>query len=90
MRLEEAIPDTDVFYISRINTEISSEVETDPRQAENGIYVRMALLAMVLDKCSSFFSGIISTINTFFSCIFQNWIKSHSKKENFEHVTNSK
>ena len=72
MRLEEAIPDTDVFYISRINTEVSSEVDTDPRQAENGIYVRMALLAMVLGKCSSFFSGIISTINTFFSCIFQN------------------
>lgn len=55
MRLEEAIPDTDVFYISRINTEISSEVDIDPRQAENGMYVRMALLAMVLGKCSSFF-----------------------------------
>ena len=38
------------------NKEISSEVDSDPRaayfrQAENGMYVRMALLAMVLGKC---------------------------------------
>lgn len=36
--------------------EISSEVDSDPRaayfrQAEAGMYVRMALLAMVLGKC---------------------------------------
>lgn len=36
--------------------EISKEFDTDPRaayfrQAENGMYVRMALLAMVLRKC---------------------------------------
>jgi len=38
------------------NAEISPEVDSDPRaayfrQAENGMYVRMALLAMVLGKC---------------------------------------
>jgi len=38
------------------NFEISVEVDSDPRaayfrQAENGMYVRMALLAMVLGKC---------------------------------------
>ena len=38
------------------NKEISTEVDSDPRaayfrQAENGMYVRMALLAMVLGKC---------------------------------------
>jgi len=94
--LEEALPDTDVLYMTRIqkerfenysdyesaighfelkpqlmtkakrrmavlhplprNKEISSEVDSDPRaayfrQAENGMYVRMALLAMVLGKC---------------------------------------
>ena len=36
--------------------EISEDFDSDPRaayfrQAENGIYVRMALLAMVLGKC---------------------------------------
>jgi len=36
--------------------EISPEFDADPRaayfrQAENGLYVRMALLAMVLGKC---------------------------------------
>ena len=36
--------------------EISPEFDSDPRaayfrQAENGLYVRMALLAMVLGKC---------------------------------------
>ena len=36
MRLEEAIPDTDVFYISRINTEISSEVDIDPGRQRTG------------------------------------------------------
>ena len=94
--LEEAIPDTDVLYMTRVqkerfndadeyeaaiglyelnphmmtkakrrmavlhplprNKEISTEVDSDPRaayfrQAENGMYVRMALLAMVLGKC---------------------------------------
>merc|ERR1712059_180979 len=94
--LEEALPDTDVLYMTRIqkerfdreeayeaaigrfvlrpqlmtkakrrmavmhplprNNEISPEVDSDPRaayfrQAENGMYVRMALLAMVLGKC---------------------------------------
>eukprot|EP00092_Neocalanus_flemingeri_P024222 GFUD01026270.1.p1 GENE.GFUD01026270.1~~GFUD01026270.1.p1 ORF type:complete len:2226 (-),score=685.36 GFUD01026270.1:76-6753(-) len=94
--LEEALPDTDVLYMTRIqkerfdnndeyeaaiglfelkpqlmtkakrrmavmhplprNKEISPEVDSDPRaayfrQAENGMYVRMALLAMVLGKC---------------------------------------
>ena len=38
------------------NQEISQEFDTDPRaayfrQAEGGMYVRMALLAMVLGKC---------------------------------------
>ena len=38
------------------NKEISAEVDSDPRaayfrQAENGMYIRMALLAMVLGKC---------------------------------------
>lgn len=38
------------------NQEISPEFDTDPRaayfrQAEGGMYVRMALLAMVLGKC---------------------------------------
>jgi len=94
--LEEALPDTDVLYMTRIqkerfesvktydavagqfvltphmmtkakrrmcvlhplprNLEISVGVDSDPRaayfrQAENGMYVRMALLAMVLGKC---------------------------------------
>jgi len=94
--LEDAIPETDVLYMTRIqkerfenagddarflghlvlnpglmrkakrkmailhplprNDEISVEVDSDPRaayfrQAENGMYVRMALLAMVLGKC---------------------------------------
>ena len=36
--------------------EISPDFDSDPRaayfrQAENGVYVRMALLAMVLGKC---------------------------------------
>ena len=36
--------------------EISQDFDSDPRaayfrQAENGVYVRMALLAMVLGKC---------------------------------------
>ena len=36
--------------------EISPEFDSDPRaayfrQAENGLYIRMALLAMVLGKC---------------------------------------
>ena len=36
--------------------EISADFDSDPRaayfrQAENGVYVRMALLAMVLGKC---------------------------------------
>lgn len=36
--------------------EISAEFDSDPRaayfrQVENGLYVRMALLAMVLGKC---------------------------------------
>ncbi|KAG5313254.1 PYR1 protein, partial [Acromyrmex insinuator] len=93
--LEEALPDTDVLYITRIQNErfatqeqyhkmcgffivtpqlmsrakrkmavmhplprvfeISKEFDTDPRaayfrQAENGVYVRMALLAMVLGR----------------------------------------
>ncbi|KAG5343251.1 PYR1 protein, partial [Acromyrmex heyeri] len=93
--LEEALPDTDVLYITRIQSErfatqeqyhkmcgffivtpqlmsrakrkmavmhplprvfeISKEFDTDPRaayfrQAENGVYVRMALLAMVLGR----------------------------------------
>ena len=38
------------------NKEISPEVDSDPRaayfrQAVNGMYVRMALIAMVLGKC---------------------------------------
>ncbi|XP_076329869.1 carbamoyl-phosphate synthetase 2, aspartate transcarbamylase, and dihydroorotase rudimentary isoform X2 [Tachypleus tridentatus] len=94
--LEEALQDTDVLYITRIQkerftnleeyekccgyftvtpqlmtrakqrmvvmhplprlNEISSEIDTDPRaayfrQAEYGLYVRMALLAMVLGRC---------------------------------------
>jgi len=94
--LEEALPETDVLYMTRIqkerfsnmdtydgvmgqfvltphmmtkakrrmcvlhplprNQEISVGVDSDPRaayfrQAENGMYVRMALLAMVLGKC---------------------------------------
>ncbi|XP_025986539.1 CAD protein isoform X1 [Solenopsis invicta] len=93
--LEEALPDTDVLYMTRIQSErfatqeqyqkscglfivtpqlmsrakrkmavmhplprvfeISKEFDTDPRaayfrQAENGVYVRMALLAMVLGR----------------------------------------
>ena len=36
MRLEEAIPDTDVFYISRINTEVSSEVTPTPGRQRTG------------------------------------------------------
>ncbi|KYQ55118.1 CAD protein [Trachymyrmex zeteki] len=93
--LEEALPDTDVLYMTRIQNErfatqeqyhkmcgffiitpqlmsrakrkmavmhplprvfeISKEFDTDPRaayfrQAENGVYVRMALLAMVLGR----------------------------------------
>nr|XP_034178340.1 CAD protein [Osmia lignaria] len=93
--LEEALPDTDVLYMTRIQKErfatqaeyrqvcghfvitpqlmsrakrkmvvmhplprvfeISTEFDTDPRaayfrQAENGVYVRMALLAMVLGR----------------------------------------
>ncbi|XP_024870191.1 CAD protein [Temnothorax curvispinosus] len=93
--LEEALPDTDVLYMTRIQKErfatqeqydkmcglfivtpqlmsrakrkmavmhplprvfeISKEFDTDPRaayfrQAENGVYVRMALLAMVLGR----------------------------------------
>lgn len=40
--------------LPRVN-EISTEFDTDPRaayfrQAENGVYVRMALLAMVLGR----------------------------------------
>ena len=36
--------------------ELSADFDSDPRaayfrQAENGVYVRMALLAMVLGKC---------------------------------------
>ncbi|GFR62268.1 CAD protein, partial [Elysia marginata] len=94
--LEEALPDTDVVYMTRIQKErftslddynkacnkliltpelmtlakkrmvvmhplprvfeISPSIDTDPRaayfrQAENGMYVRMALLALVLGKC---------------------------------------
>ncbi|XP_060824118.1 CAD protein [Bombus pascuorum] len=93
--LEDALPDTDVLYMTRIQrerfatqeeynkvcghfvitpqlmsrakrkmvvmhplprvNEISTEFDTDPRaayfrQAENGVYVRMALLAMVLGR----------------------------------------
>ncbi|XP_012543292.1 CAD protein [Monomorium pharaonis] len=93
--LEEALPDTDVLYMTRIQSErfatqeeyqkmcglfivtpqlmsrakrkmavmhplprvfeISKEFDTDPRaayfrQAENGVYVRMALLAMILGR----------------------------------------
>ncbi|XP_064604486.1 multifunctional protein CAD-like isoform X2 [Liolophura sinensis] len=93
--IEEALPDTDVLYMTRIQkerfnsteefnrvankivvtpqvmtkakkkmvvmhplprvSEISTEFDTDPRaayfrQAENGMYVRMALLALVLGK----------------------------------------
>lgn len=93
--LEEAIPDTDVLYMTRVqkerftsvseyeaaagqfvlspylmtkakkkmavlhplprNEEISVDVDSDPRaayfrQAENGMYVRMALLSMVLGR----------------------------------------
>jgi len=94
--LDDALPDTDVLYMTRIqkerftnvtdyetcmgqyvltphlmtkakkkmavlhplprNDEISVDVDSDPRaayfrQAENGMYVRMALLAMVMGKC---------------------------------------
>ncbi|XP_076462198.1 multifunctional protein CAD-like isoform X2 [Babylonia areolata] len=94
--LEEALPDTDVLYMTRIQKErfssieeykqvcghfvvtpelmtagkrkmvvmhplprvdeISPSFDTDPRaayfrQAENGMYVRMALIALVLGKC---------------------------------------
>ncbi|CAH0382214.1 unnamed protein product [Bemisia tabaci] len=94
--LEQAVPDTDVLYVTRIQKErfssqedydcasglfvvtpqlmtlakkrmvvlhplprvfeISQELDSDPRaayfrQAECGMYVRMALLAMVLGKC---------------------------------------
>ncbi|KAK7468185.1 hypothetical protein BaRGS_00036598, partial [Batillaria attramentaria] len=94
--LEEALPDTDVLYMTRIQRErftsieeynklcgkfivtpelmtagkrkmvvmhplprvdeISPSFDTDPRaayfrQAENGMYVRMALIALVLGKC---------------------------------------
>lgn len=94
--LAEALPETDVLYMTRIQKErftsedeyrkvcgnfvvtphlmtlakrrmivmhplprvdeISKEFDTDPRaayfrQAENGMYVRMAILAMVLGKC---------------------------------------
>ena len=94
--LEQAIPDTDVLYVTRIQRErfqdksayedacknyvvnnrtmryakdkmavlhplprvfeISPDFDQDSRaayfrQAENGLYVRMALLAMVLGKC---------------------------------------
>ncbi|KAG7280374.1 hypothetical protein CRUP_022202 [Coryphaenoides rupestris] len=89
--IEEALPDTDVLYMTRIQkerfasveeykafiltphimtaakrkmvvmhplprvNEISAEVDTDPRaayfrQAENGMYIRMALLATVLGR----------------------------------------
>ncbi|PVD23792.1 hypothetical protein C0Q70_17066 [Pomacea canaliculata] len=95
-KLEDALPDTDVLYMTRIQKErfssleeynkmcghyivtpelmtvakrrmvvmhplprvdeISTTFDTDPRaayfrQAENGMYVRMALLALVLGKC---------------------------------------
>uniref|UniRef100_H3AU29 Carbamoyl-phosphate synthetase 2, aspartate transcarbamylase, and dihydroorotase n=1 Tax=Latimeria chalumnae TaxID=7897 RepID=H3AU29_LATCH len=94
--IEEALPDTDVLYMTRIQkerfsseeeynacfgqfiltphimtrakqkmvvmhplprvNEISDEVDSDPRaayfrQAENGMYIRMALLATVLGRC---------------------------------------
>ncbi|KAL3861535.1 hypothetical protein ACJMK2_007564, partial [Sinanodonta woodiana] len=65
--LEEAISDTDVLYMTRIQKERFTSMDeynkvccpvfdTDPRaayfrQAENGMYVRMALLSLVLGKC---------------------------------------
>ncbi|CAL1543202.1 unnamed protein product [Lymnaea stagnalis] len=94
--LEEALPDTDVLYVTRIQKErfdsieaynkacnkliltpelmtlakkkmvvmhplprmceISPSIDTDPRaayfrQAENGMYVRMALIALILGRC---------------------------------------
>ncbi|XP_059141957.1 CAD protein-like isoform X2 [Physella acuta] len=94
--LEEALPDTDVLYMTRIQQErfdsieaykeacnklvltpelmtlakkkmvvmhplprvfeISPSIDTDPRaayfrQAENGMYVRMALIALILGRC---------------------------------------
>ena len=85
MRLEEAIPDTDVFYISRINTEVSSEVDTDPRQAENGIYVRMALLAMVLGKCSSFFPELFRQSTNFFHVFFKIEL-NHTRKRKISNM----
>ncbi|PKU33585.1 cad protein [Limosa lapponica baueri] len=69
--IEEALPDTDVLYMTRIQKErfrlpeeyeavsaggdTSVEVDSDPRaayfrQAENGMYMRMALLATVLGR----------------------------------------
>jgi len=95
-KLEDALPTTDVLYVTRIQkerfpkpedyekvkdaylitpellikakpnmivmhplprvNEISVDIDADPRaayfrQAENGMYIRMALLAMVLGKC---------------------------------------
>ncbi|KAL9692662.1 hypothetical protein quinque_016438 [Culex quinquefasciatus] len=62
--LEDAIAETDVLYMTRIQKERttlrkeykSKEIDIDPRaayfrQAEYGMYIRMALLAMVLGKC---------------------------------------
>jgi carbamoyl-phosphate synthase/aspartate carbamoyltransferase/dihydroorotase len=42
--------------LPRVN-EISEEFDSDPRaayfrQAESGMYIRMALLAIVLDRCN--------------------------------------
>ncbi|KAK2562270.1 CAD protein [Acropora cervicornis] len=54
LNLMDALPDTDVLYVTRIQRE-SVEVDCDPRaayfrQAEYGMYIRMALLSLVLVK----------------------------------------
>ena len=55
--------------------EISTDFDSDPRaayfrQAENGLYVRMALLAMVLGKCWN----SLAILLTLYYYFYEEWL----------------